>query len=169
MLNIKIIIKKYKGKSTVWILGLIVTIWISSLLTPLFTGFNQYLLDKAGAPVSSLIFFLTSALLFQVPVYSILVFTVVVWFIYKTFNKITLSRRELKIVKAEYGSGTTFTDVTSQLNDLVIDNKLTVTLSNGIPGFDPTPGVLKYGKIKYEYDNKVKEKKVTEGKEIVIP
>ena len=68
-----------------------------------------------------------------------------------------------------YGTGKTFIDITSQLNDLIINNRLNVTLSNGIPGKDPAPGKIKIGKIKYQLGDQTKDKKYKERDVINLP
>jgi hypothetical protein len=68
----------------------------------------------------------------------------------------------LKIIKATYGSGETFLDITDQLNKLVNKGKLKIVLNNDIAG-DPTPGSVKVGKIKYELNGKIFEKDYTEN------
>ncbi|HHT9139092.1 MAG TPA: hypothetical protein ACFYEK_17855 [Candidatus Wunengus sp. YC60] len=73
------------------------------------------------------------------------------------------------IISATYGSGNTFIDITTQVNELVIDNKLKIVLSNGIPGYDPTPGKVKIGKIKFELNKKIIIKTYREGEAINLP
>ena len=100
---------------------------------------------------------------------SLILFIAVVWLYNIVYRLIILSHRRFKIIKAEYGSGNTFVDITNQLNDLVIDNMLNVKLSNGILGYDPAPNVLKYVKIKYQLNKNFFNKKFIEGKMINLP
>lgn len=155
--------------SSVFGVGFIIYIlkeWLSNLLNPLLTGFNQNLIEKFILPI---LHFIESILLFKVPIYSILLFGVIGWSIYKIIFVIKSKRQLFKIIKAEYGSGNIFFDITNQLNDLVIDNKLNITLSNAIYGRDPIPGKLKIGKIKYQLNDRILEKKYKEGQAVNLP
>ncbi len=167
--KIKILIKKYGRKTVISGITVILGIWLTTLLTPLFNKLNQFLIEKSRDPILSLIIFITSKLNIKVPVYSILLFILIAWLIFKFIRILTLSRRRFKIIKAEYGSGTTFVDITNQLNNFVIDNKISVLLTNSIAGLDPTPGVVKVAKIKYELNGKKFDKKIIEGKIINLP
>lgn len=157
------------GKLIIGGISLIFTIWFSNLLDPLFVKFNQYLIEKSIAPISFMVILVSSILNIRVPVYSILLFGIIAWFVYKVFRPIVSSHRKFKIVKADYGSGTKLIDITDQLNNLVVDNKLKIKLSNGISGLDPTPGTLKTGRIKYQLNNKIFERKYLEGNIINLP
>lgn len=167
--NVKILIKKHWKKIAIYGGALVLEIWLSLLLTPSFTKFNQYLVEKSVAPITRLIISIVSIFGIKVPVYSILLFVIIVRIIYNVSRAVMLSRREFKIIKAEYGSGTTFLDITDQLNDLVIDNNLNITLSNGIPGLDPTPGTVKLGKIKYQSGSQIVDRKYKEGDTVSLP
>ena len=169
MPDINILIKKYGGRIIVWVLGVVFTTWFSSLLTPSFTEFNTYLIDKSWTPISNTFVFIQYILDLKIPIYSIIFFFIVVWIMYKIYRKFLLSRRDFKIISAEYGSGNKFVDMTNQLNDYVVDNKLKITLSNGILGFDPTPGIVKIGKIKYQNNNKISDTKYKESDTIDLP
>lgn len=167
--NLIIVLKKYGNTLLRWAIGIFFATWLSNLLAPLFTGLNEYLISKSINYISATINFIGYILTLNIPVYSIVIFLITIWLIYKIGYKISLSKRQFIILKAEYGSGNTFIDITSRLNDLVVDNKLNVTLSNGIPGIDPTPGTVKYCNIQYNHNNKILNKKVTESQLIDLP
>lgn len=149
--------------------SLIITLWLQSLLTPLFNKFNQYLIEKSADPILRLIIFITSILLAKVPIYSILLFVLIVLFIYRLILKVILRHRNFKIIKAEYGSGNGWSNITNQLNDLTVDNKLDIILSNAICGYDPVPHTLKIGKITYQLDKKTFTKKYKEEERVKLP
>lgn len=74
----------------------------------------------------------------------------------------------LKIINATYGSGVTFIDIADKLNSSIQENKLKIILSNDIAG-DPTPGVVKEAKIRYQYKGEVKENIYKENDTIELP
>lgn len=140
----------------------------------IFSLASVYLSITLVGPVTSLNKFITNIpvlnlLIKPIPLYVLPLSLIIFWIVYRTFNYIKVQRRQLKILTADYGSGNTFVDITNQLNNLVVDNKLNVTMSNGILGFDPTPNVLKIGHITYESDGKILTKKYVEGEVVDLP
>jgi len=75
----------------------------------------------------------------------------------------------LQIMDAKYGAREKFLDVTKILNNLVIDGKLDVKITNETMGEDPIPKVEKHLKIKYFYNNKVNSYECAEGERLVLP
>lgn len=167
--NIRILIRKYRAKILIGLLSFFLVNWLINLFNPLFTRFNEYLIYKSVPLISASIAYTQSILSIKVPVYSLLFFLLLVFTIYKAYRRIALNYGEFKIVKADYGSGSTFIDITNRLNDLIVDNKLNITLSNGIPGIDPTPGVVKVGNIRYKSNNKTFDKHYKENDLIDLP
>lgn len=155
------------------IIIMLVSFWLQDLLDPIFYPINEYLRAEFPSALSRWITTVFTLLNTQVPLYLIILSStlasVVIYFVRKFYRDRKIKISKLKILSAEYGSGSTFVNITDRLNDLVSDDKLRVTLSNGIPGIDPTPGLVKFAKIKYENAGRIEEEKVTEGKEIEIP
>ena len=83
-----------------------------------------------------------------------------------------LVKVKLEIVKAEYGAGTTQTDVTKTLQQQVADDQLIMLPSsnyNATFGGDPVPGMAKELKIQYRVNGKVGEAKFAENALIFLP
>lgn len=79
---------------------------------------------------------------------------------------------KIDIIKAEYGAGTTWKDVTSILRRHVRDLPLVVLPSpnyNSALGGDPVPGVVKQLKVQYRMDGKAGEAVFNENAPIVLP
>lgn len=150
-------------------LSLALTIWAQTILGPLLTKFTTYLFEKSTGPTLAIINFIKFIFNINVPVYSIALFIAIIWLIYKVGNAIILSKRELKIIKADYGSGNVWCDITNQLNDFIVNNKLNITLSNSICGKDPVPHTLKIGKITYRLGKKTFTNKYKEEENIKLP
>ncbi len=142
--------------------------WSQNLLNLLFDKFNPYLIEKSANPLLRVFIVITSILLTKIPLYLILLFFLLVWFIYKIITLI-IKPRNFKIIKAIYGSKNGERNITNDLNGLVIDNKLDITLSNSICGFDPAPHTIKTCTITYQVEKKVYTKKYKEGEKIKLP
>ena len=74
----------------------------------------------------------------------------------------------LRIIKARYGACGKWTDVTSQLREKVINNRLSITASNNIAG-EPIYGVSKSLYAEYILNNKKTTTQVREGSVLNIP
>ncbi|MFC1975963.1 hypothetical protein ACFLXQ_06160 [Chloroflexota bacterium] len=86
----------------------------------------------------------------------------------KTEKEITQRVPGLKIIKAEYWTQKERLDVTNELREMIVDNKLKTIISNNIKG-DPDPGTKKRLSIEYEFNNITVTKEYTEGDKVVIP
>lgn len=78
---------------------------------------------------------------------------------------------EIEIIKAEYGSGTTWRDVTEAIQKNVGDFPLIVLPGtfNKTLGGDPTPGVVKQLKIQYTIDGAAGQVSLGENAPIMLP
>jgi hypothetical protein len=79
---------------------------------------------------------------------------------------------KVEIIKAEYGEGTQFKDVTETLRKYVRDFPLIVLPSsnyNASLGGDPLPGTPKKLKIRYRIDGKAGEATFPENATIMLP
>jgi HEAT repeat protein len=79
---------------------------------------------------------------------------------------------KVEIIKAEYGEGTRFRDVTAALRQHVRDFPLIVLPSSGYNasfGGDPAPGVVKSLKIQYRIDGRPGEVSLRENAAILLP
>ncbi len=79
---------------------------------------------------------------------------------------------DLKIIKAEYGAGNTFKDVTEVLRKHAGSVPLIVLSSpsyNAALGGDPTPGVVKKLKIQYQVGGKTGQVSLSENSPILLP
>ena len=79
---------------------------------------------------------------------------------------------KVEIVKAEYGAGRTFKDVTEALRRHGRDFPLIVLPSssyNSAFGGDPAPGVVKQLKVRYQIDGKPGEVSFSENAPILLP
>jgi hypothetical protein len=74
----------------------------------------------------------------------------------------------LRILSAIYGTQQHTTDLASQLNDRIVDNKLNFTVSNSIGG-DPHQGSVKTLKIRYKHLDDEREAEYTEGSKVELP
>lgn len=143
--------------------------WLQSLLSPLFDKFNQYFIEKSTDPILRLIVYIPSVLLIKIPVYSILLFVFIALLVYELTSIVILNHKNFKIIKAEYGIGNVWCDITSRLNDFIVDNKLNIILSNSICGKDPAPHAIKIGKITYQLGKKTFTKKYKEEENVKLP
>ena len=74
----------------------------------------------------------------------------------------------LEIIEATYYSTNQSLNVTSQLQELIEDNRLITIASNDISG-DPEQYKPKKLKIKYEYNGKISEVEFKEDDEVILP
>jgi len=72
-------------------------------------------------------------------------------------------KNALKILTAEYGSGSTFIDVKNRLDQYVFPDRIEFKVTNQVFGFDPTPGVPKVLNISVKTQNSEKKFKFKEG------
>ena len=86
--------------------------------------------------------------------------------------QVSLERVKIEIVKAEYGAGTKFADVTEALRQRVRDVPLVVLPSssyNASFGGDPVPGVVKQLKVRYQINGKAAQATFPEDATIMLP
>lgn len=104
----------------------------------------------------------------NVPLLYLLLFVVLAFAFYRISKRVKIRKRRFRVIKGTYGSADKSYDITQELNNAVVDNKLKLVLSNNIAG-DPHVGVVKTGRIKYEFDGRKYEKEYTEGDVIDLP
>ncbi|HWR15817.1 MAG TPA: DUF3395 domain-containing protein [Terriglobales bacterium] len=75
----------------------------------------------------------------------------------------------LRIVRAEYGLGNRFMDVTDRLNSQVQNNQLTLQVNNYTMGGDPARGQDKILRIRYTYNGRQEETSIAEGSYLRLP
>ena len=75
---------------------------------------------------------------------------------------------EFKILKATYGTTKNTIDVTKQLSDKIINNRLSITANNKIAG-DPDKGVFKTMRITYVINGEQKQSVFKENSIIKLP
>lgn len=73
----------------------------------------------------------------------------------------------LKIIEAKYGSAATTIDVTDQLNNLVQNNTINITVSNELFS-DPIPGTVKFLYLKYNFKGMEYQSKIRENQNLII-
>lgn len=79
-----------------------------------------------------------------------------------------VAKNKLVIINAQYGINDKYIDVTDKLNQMIIDNKLSILASNELAG-DPIIGVPKELRIKYRFnDYEQKEEIAKENETITI-
>ena len=64
----------------------------------------------------------------EVPIFAIILSVIVVWLFYRIYIKWAVSKRGLKIIKAEYGANNSFVDITAELNAKVNEAALSFLL-----------------------------------------
>ena len=90
--------------------------------------------------------------------------------IFTVLATIVLARKKkLTIISASYGKNDKYLDITSNLNDSITDNRLTVRVDNKLSGIDPLAGMVKELKVKYSFGNKIGETTVNEGEYLILP
>lgn len=119
---------------------------------------------NVGTFLNKIIWFLD----YKVSVLSVFLSVTFSVFIFRMWRFVKVKRRRFKVIKATYGAGNHWLDITNELNDAVFDNKLSIVMSNNIAG-DPLYGHQKSGKITYEYDGEKFERTFIEGQVIVLP
>lgn len=75
----------------------------------------------------------------------------------------------LRIVRARYGYGNRYIDVTSRLGGMIRDDRLSIRISNDAMGGDPASGMEKDLVIVYEYRGRRQEVRVKEDDRLTIP
>ena len=90
----------------------------------------------------------------------------------KMLSQIGYDPVKIEIVRAEYGAGATFKDVTAMVRSYVGDFPLIILKSNNYNttfGGDPAPNTVKQLKIQYRLDGKVGEASFAENALIILP
>ena len=103
----------------------------------------------------------------NIPLFAILLSLAVFWLFYLAYKNWKIGKHGLKIIKAKYGSGDSFVDITSELNSRVIDDKLNIVIDNSIAG-DPLPGTLKKALITFSHNGKTDDIEVRESDTLKI-
>ncbi len=78
-------------------------------------------------------------------------------------------RGALEIVKAEYGEGTRWRDVTSLLSQQISGNSVKLDVNNMTMGGDPAPAVRKSLRVDYSYQDQRRSVTVAENTQLVLP
>lgn len=78
-------------------------------------------------------------------------------------------RDDLRIIRAEYGSGWRKADVTARLNSEIRRGWINIPVTNDTMGGDPTPGKKKRLKVEYEYRGHRRNVVVHEGDTLELP
>lgn len=69
----------------------------------------------------------------------------------------------LSIIKAEYGAGDKWVDVTAAVSAAVIDNAISVAATSSLAGEDPAPGVVKALRVTYALGDKTEKVEIAEN------
>ena len=77
-------------------------------------------------------------------------------------------KKAMQILKAEYGSGSTFVDVKNRLEQYIFSDRIEFMVTNEVFGFDPTPGVPKVLNISVKTKNNEKQFEFKEGNVVQI-
>jgi Domain of unknown function (DUF3395) len=75
----------------------------------------------------------------------------------------------LRIVRGTYSSGRNSRDVTSQLQSMVVNNRLNIVVNNQTMGGDPAPGQQKVLQVQYEYNGSRQSRTVSENSRLILP
>ncbi len=78
-------------------------------------------------------------------------------------------RGALEIVKAEYGEGSRWRDVTSLLSQQISGNSVKLDVNNMTMGGDPAPAVRKSLRVDYSYQDQRRSVTVAENTQLVLP
>lgn len=78
-------------------------------------------------------------------------------------------RGVLQIVRAEYGEGNRWSDVTAILNQQISANSVRMDVTNAAMGGDPAPAVKKSLRVDYSYQDQRRTVIVPEGEQLVLP
>ncbi len=92
--------------------------------------------------------------------------------VHKMLSQIGYDPVKIEIVKAEYGAGATFKDVTAMVQGFVGDFPLIILKSNSYNttfGGDPAPNTVKQLKIQYKIDGKAGEVTFPENATVLLP
>jgi hypothetical protein len=139
----------------------VITIFLGAILGKIISNIN---FNAKG-----FLLFLLNILKIKIPIAGLLLGAFIAWFSIIFYRKVfVFRRRRLKILRAYYGLGDKFIDITNELNEAIIDNKLNIVLSNNIAG-DPYVTKVKIGKIKYQFDGKENYREYREGEVIELP
>ena len=90
----------------------------------------------------------------------------------KLLAQVGFDQMKVEIIKAEYGAGDKFKDVTTALRKRVVGAPLIIlpsTSYNASFGGDPVPGVPKQLKVRYRIDGKAGEISFAENAAILLP
>lgn len=159
-----------KNKDGIWqtaiggILGLVIYYnifpWLSTIIPKLPT--NQLLNKLVEVFRYKLTISVGSLLL------SVITSIIFISYARKTYYYYLRRNNKLKILKATYYTSEKSLDITQELNNHIIDDKLRILLTNDIAG-DPHVRVHKKGKIKYKFKGEDDEKDYEEGDLIELP
>jgi len=78
-------------------------------------------------------------------------------------------RGALEIVKAEYGEGTRWRDVTALLSQQISGNSVKLEVNNTTMGGDPAPAVRKSLRVDYSYQDQRRAVTVAENSQLILP
>lgn len=84
------------------------------------------------------------------------------------FIKVEQNGDSLKIVHAEYGTEEVFFDITDILNQEIKNNKIKIQITNKIAG-DPIERTPKRAKIRYVFNNEIKDVSIKENDYLELP
>ena len=79
------------------------------------------------------------------------------------------NKQFLRIVRGTYSGGRNTRDVTSQLQSMVVNNRLNIVVNNQTMGGDPAPGQQKQLYVQYEYSGDRRNLTVPENGRLRIP
>jgi hypothetical protein len=79
------------------------------------------------------------------------------------------NKQFLRIVRGTYSSGRNSRDVTSQLQSMVVNNRLNIVVNNQTMGGDPAPGQQKVLQVQYEYNGSRQSRTVSENSRLILP
>lgn len=156
---------KYKDK--IWFI--LIIILLTWGLNKVFDFLFLFIRKNKNKLIENIISFLDKKISISVSFIIIFIISIAILVTINRKIKIFLTnKRKLIIIKATYGKDNKIINITNELNNNVIDNKLNIILSNKIAG-DPIYGVTKDGYIKYKYNNIITEKEYKEGDNVKIP
>jgi hypothetical protein len=77
--------------------------------------------------------------------------------------------RGLVILRAEYGTGGRWVDITDRLQARVVLNRLNVRVNNDLAGDDPAPNRPKELRVRFQVDGREQRRTVSEGQRLSLP
>jgi len=77
--------------------------------------------------------------------------------------------RGLVILRAEYGAGNSWVDITERLQARVVVNRLNVRVNNDLAGDDPARNRPKSLRLRYQIDGREQRRTVAEGQRLTLP